>query len=62
MPPCSSSWVKPKPLHAKEEECIKVAKEHDHLVKDLADQADLHEAALQKAKDSEARLQAEFET
>nr|XP_020156939.1 translation initiation factor IF-2-like [Aegilops tauschii subsp. strangulata] len=49
-------------LCAKEEECNKVAQEHDRLVKELADQADRYKTELQKAKDGEATLQAEFET
>ena len=49
-------------LRAKEEDCSKVAREHERLVKELEDQADRHKAALQKAKDSEASLLAEFET
>nr|XP_020152684.1 tol-Pal system protein TolA-like [Aegilops tauschii subsp. strangulata] len=44
------------------EECNKAAQERDRLVKELADKADHHEAALQKAKDSEASLLAKFET
>ena len=39
-----------------------MARERDRLVKELANQVDLHKAALQKAKDSEASLQAKFET
>ena len=49
-------------LRAKEEDCSKVGREHERLVKELEDQADCHKAALQKAKDSEAGLLAEFET
>nr|XP_040245748.1 uncharacterized protein LOC120964838 [Aegilops tauschii subsp. strangulata] len=49
-------------LRAKEEECSKVAQERDRLAKKLADQEELHKAALQAAKDSEATLQAEYET
>nr|XP_020201294.1 uncharacterized protein LOC109787149 [Aegilops tauschii subsp. strangulata] len=49
-------------LRAKEAECSKAAEERDRLVKELADQADRHKAALQKAKDNETGLLAEFET
>nr|XP_020172928.1 uncharacterized abhydrolase domain-containing protein DDB_G0269086-like [Aegilops tauschii subsp. strangulata] len=49
-------------LCAKEAECSKVAEERDRLVKELADQADRHKAALQAAKDNETGLLAEFET
>ena len=49
-------------LHAKEAECSKAAEERDRLAKELADQADRHKAALQKAKDNETGLLAEFET
>ena len=36
--------------------------ERDRLAKQLADQADKHQAELQKLKDAEEALQAEFET
>nr|XP_020163246.1 uncharacterized abhydrolase domain-containing protein DDB_G0269086-like [Aegilops tauschii subsp. strangulata] len=49
-------------LHAKEEERLKVEQERDRLAKQLADQADKHKAELQKLKDAEEALQAEFET
>lgn len=49
-------------LHAKEEEHSQAAKECDCLAKELADQAERHKAELQKLKESEANLQAEFET
>ena len=49
-------------LRAKEEERSKAAQECVRLVKALADQVDQHKVALQKAKDDEAALQAEFET
>ena len=49
-------------LRAKEEECSKVAEERDRLAKKLADQADQHKAELQKLKEAENALQAEFET
>ena len=49
-------------LHAKEEERLKMEQERDHLAKQLADQADKHQAELQKLKDMEETLQAEFET
>nr|XP_020173266.1 plectin-like [Aegilops tauschii subsp. strangulata] len=49
-------------LHTKEQERSHAVKECDHLTKELADQADRHKAELQKLKDIEAHLQAEFET
>ena len=49
-------------LRAKEEECSKAAQERDRLAKKLADQADQHKAELQKLKEAEGTLQAEFET
>jgi flagellar motility protein MotE (MotC chaperone) len=49
-------------LRAKEEECNKAAQERDRLAKKLADQADQHKAELQKLKEAEGALQAEFET
>nr|XP_020178799.2 uncharacterized protein LOC109764369 [Aegilops tauschii subsp. strangulata] len=49
-------------LRAKEEECSKAAQERDRLVKELADQADQHKAELQKLKEAEDSLMAEFET
>nr|XP_045089523.1 uncharacterized abhydrolase domain-containing protein DDB_G0269086-like [Aegilops tauschii subsp. strangulata] len=45
-----------------EEERSKAAQECGRLVKELANQADRHKADLQKVKDNEANLQAEFET
>ena len=45
-----------------EEERSQAAKECDRLAKELADQAERHKAELQKLKESEANLQAEFET
>ena len=49
-------------LRTKEEECSKVAQERDRLAKKLADQEESHKAALKTMKDSEATLQAEYET
>jgi hypothetical protein len=49
-------------LHAKEEERRKAALERVRLAKKLADQADQHKAELQKLKEAEGALQAEFET
>ena len=49
-------------LHTKEEERRKVEQERDRLAKQLADQADKHQAELQKLKDTEEALQAEFKT
>nr|XP_040243911.1 uncharacterized abhydrolase domain-containing protein DDB_G0269086-like [Aegilops tauschii subsp. strangulata] len=49
-------------LHAKEEERSKMEQEPDRLAKQLADQANKHQAELQKLKDAEEALQAEFET
>ena len=49
-------------LHAKEEEHLKVEQERDRLAKQLADQVDKHKAELQKLKDTEEALQAEFKT
>ena len=45
-------------LRAKEAECNTLAQERDRLVKKLADQEESHKAA----QDSEAALQAEYET
>ena len=49
-------------LRAKEAECNALAQERDRLVKRLADQEESHKAALKAAQDSEATLQAEYET
>ena len=49
-------------LRPKEEECSKVVQERDRLAKKLADQAGQHKAELQKLKEAEDALQAEFET
>ena len=49
-------------LRAKEAECSTVAQERDRLAKQLADQEKSHKAALQAVKDSEAALQAKYET
>ena len=49
-------------LHAKEEERSKMEREHDRLAKKLVDQADQHQAELQKLKDAEEALEVEFET
>nr|XP_020164071.1 uncharacterized abhydrolase domain-containing protein DDB_G0269086-like [Aegilops tauschii subsp. strangulata] len=49
-------------LRTKEQERSQAAQECDRLTKELADQAERHKAELQKLKDSEAHLQAEFET
>ena len=49
-------------LHAKEDECNRVAQERDRLAKQLADQAALYKTALKQAKDNEVHLLAEFET
>ena len=49
-------------LRAKEAECNALAQERDRLVKKLADQEESHKAALKAAQDSEAGLQAEYET
>nr|XP_020176872.1 uncharacterized protein LOC109762432 [Aegilops tauschii subsp. strangulata] len=48
-------------LHNKEER-LKMEQERDRLAKQLADQADKHQAELQKLKDAEEALQAKFET
>jgi hypothetical protein len=48
-------------LRVKEEERRKAALECDRLAKRLADQADHHKAELQKFKEAEGALQAEFE-
>ena len=39
-----------------------MAQERDRLVKKLADQEESHKAALKAVRDSEAALQAEYET
>ena len=49
-------------LRAKEAECNALAQERDRLVKKLADQEESHKAALKAVQDSEAALQAEYET
>ena len=49
-------------LRAKQAEFDALAQEHDRLVKKLADQEESHKAALKAAQDSEAALQAEYET
>ena len=49
-------------LRAKEAECNALAQERDRLVKKLADQEESHKAALKAAQDSDATLQAEYET
>ena len=43
-------------LRAKEDECNRVAHEHDRLIKQLADQAAVHKTALKQAEDNEVRL------
>nr|XP_040245352.1 uncharacterized protein LOC120964620 [Aegilops tauschii subsp. strangulata] len=48
-------------LRAKEAACLEAEQERDRLAKQLADQADAHKAELQKLKDAEEALQAEFE-
>ena len=49
-------------LRAKEAEFDALAQERDRLVKKLADQEESHKAALKAVQDSEAALQAEYET
>ena len=49
-------------LHAKEAEFDALAQERDRLAKKLADQEESHKAALKAVQDSEAALQAEYET
>ena len=49
-------------LRAKEAACLKAEQERDRLAKLLADQADAYKAELQKLKDVEEALQAEFES
>ena len=49
-------------LRAKEAECAALAQERDRLAKRLADQEKSHKAALKTVHDSEAALQAEYET
>jgi chromosome segregation ATPase len=49
-------------LHTKEQERSQAAKECDRLAKELADQAERHKAELQKLKEVEDSLKAEFET
>ena len=49
-------------LRAKEAEFDAMAQERDRLVKKLADQEESHKVALKAVQDSEAALQAEYET
>ena len=49
-------------LRAKEAEYNALAQERDRLVKKLVDQEESHKAGLKAAQDSEAALQAEYET
>ena len=49
-------------LRAKEEECGKLAEEHDRLVAQLSEQAELLKKAQRKAEDKETSLLAEFAT
>nr|XP_040252088.1 uncharacterized protein LOC120969081 [Aegilops tauschii subsp. strangulata] len=49
-------------LHAKEEECGKLAEERDRLVAQVAEQAELLKKAQKEAEDKEAGLLAEFAT
>ena len=49
-------------LRAKEAEFDALAQERDRLAKKLADQEESHKAALKAVQDSEAALQAEYET
>ena len=49
-------------LRAKEADFDALAQERDRLVKKLADQEESHKAALKAVQDSEAALQAEYET
>ena len=49
-------------LHAKEDECNKVAQERDRLAKEQKDQAELHKAALKQEADNETKLLAGFDT
>ena len=49
-------------LHAKEEECGKLAKERDLLAEQLAEQKELLKAARDEAGKNETALLAEFET
>nr|XP_020183568.1 uncharacterized protein LOC109769223 [Aegilops tauschii subsp. strangulata] len=49
-------------LHAKEQEYSQAAQECDRLPKELADQAEQHKAELQKLKEEEDSLKAEFKT
>nr|XP_040258379.1 cilia- and flagella-associated protein 91-like [Aegilops tauschii subsp. strangulata] len=49
-------------LHTKQQERSQAAQECDRLAKELADQAERHKAELQKLKESEGLLEAEFET
>ena len=49
-------------LRAKEADCNKLAEEHDRLVTQLAEQAELLKKTQKEAEDKEAGLLAEFET
>ena len=49
-------------LHVKEAEFDALAQERDRLAKRLADQEKSHKVALKAVQDSEAALQAEYET
>ena len=49
-------------LRTKEEECCKAAEERVRLAQKLVDQADQRKAELQKLKEAEDALTAEFET
>ena len=49
-------------LRAKETEYDALVLERDRLAKKLADQEESHKAALKVVQDSEAALQAEYET
>ena len=49
-------------LRAKEANFAALAQERDRLAKRLADQEESHKAALKAMRDSEAALQAEYET
>ena len=48
-------------LHAKEVDCNKLPEEHDRLVTQLAEQAELLKKAQKEAEDKEAGLLVEFE-
>ena len=49
-------------LRAKVAACLDAEQERDRLAKQLADQADAHKVELQKLKDADEALQAEFES